>query len=116
MNWFKMSVTVSVAALLSGCMAKSPPPDYNPPPKVYEEPAVYEAPREPVSMSMHDQVHNALMDSMGTAASDIEVRVDGGTVYLTGHVGSKADHDRAHDIAHNVSGVSSVDHSGLVVH
>lgn len=70
----------------------------------------------PGMLSLHDRVHSALMDRMGSAASDIEVRVDGSTVYLTGHVGSSADHDRAHTIAHDVSGVTEVDHSGLVVH
>lgn len=70
----------------------------------------------PDMMSIHDRVHAALTAAMGSAASDIEVRVDGSKVYLTGHVGSRANHDRAHDIAHRVSGVTSVDHSGLIVH
>ncbi|MEO6155614.1 MAG: BON domain-containing protein [Thermomonas sp.] len=70
----------------------------------------------PDMMSLHDRVHAALMTGMGSAANDIAIRVDGSKVYLTGHVGSSADHTRAHDIAHDVSGVGSVDHSGLVVH
>ncbi len=70
----------------------------------------------PAMMSLHDRVHGALMAGMGTAATDIKVRLDGSKVYLTGHVGSSANHNRAHTIAHNVSGVTSVDHSGLRVH
>jgi hypothetical protein len=70
----------------------------------------------PATMSLHDVVHAALMDGMGAAANDIQVRVDGGHVYLSGHVATKADHARAHDIAHDVAGVTSVDHSGLTVH
>lgn len=67
-------------------------------------------------MSMHDRVHDALQHQMGSAASGITVRVEGSTVFLGGHVGSQADHDRGHDIAHGVSGVSSVQHSALKVH
>lgn len=70
----------------------------------------------PDTMSTHDQVHAALMSGMGSAGSDIEVRVDGSKVYLTGHVGSNADRQRAHDIAHDMSGVTMVDYSGLMVH
>ncbi len=67
----------------------------------------------PMPMSLHDSVHQALMSGMGDAANNIEVRVDGSHVFLSGHVATKADHDRAHDIAHDVAGVTTVDHSGL---
>lgn len=70
----------------------------------------------PGSMSVHDRVHAALMSGMGSAGSDIEVRADGSKVYLTGHVGSNADRERAHAIAHDMSGVTMVDYSGLKVH
>lgn len=70
----------------------------------------------PATMSLHDSVHAALMNGMGAAANGIEVRVDGSRVYLSGHVATKADHDRAHEIAHDVAGVTEVDHNGLMVH
>ena len=69
----------------------------------------------PMPMSLHDSVHQALMDGMGAAATDIEVRVDGSRVYLGGHVATKADHDRADEIAEKVTGVTKVDHSGLKI-
>ncbi len=70
----------------------------------------------PMPMSIHDSVHAALMNGMGAAANGIEVRVVGSRVYLSGHVATMADHDRAHEIAHGVAGVTEVDHSGLKVH
>ena len=66
-------------------------------------------------MSLHDQVHAALQSGLGAAADGISVRVQGTKVYLSGHVATKADHDRAHEIAHDVPGVTFVDHSGLKV-
>lgn len=66
-------------------------------------------------MSLHDQVHSALMSGLGSDADGISVRVEGTKVYLSGHVATKADHDRAHDIAHDVPGVTAVDHSELKV-
>ncbi len=95
------------AALFLGACASNPPNDYQPAPPPHHQAA---------HASMHDQVHAAINDQMGSAGSDISVRVDGTKVYLSGHVGSQADHDRAHDIAHRVAGVTMVDHKALVVH
>lgn len=114
MNLIRVFAGFSAAALLSACMTTTPSRDYSPPPSESRAAVEYSAPAAP--MSMHDQVHNALRDGMGASASDIEVRVDGSTVYLGGHVGSQADHKRAHDIAHRVPGVTTVNHSGLMVH
>lgn len=72
-------------------------------------------PPPPSSISLHDRVHDALQAGMGAAASGIEVRADGSAVYLTGQVATSADHTRAHAIAHDVPGVTQVDHSGLMV-
>ena len=114
MNLLKTLTTVSIATLLGACMSTTPTRVVTPPP-LERAPAVeYNAPSAP--MSLHHQVHDALMNGMGAAASGIEVRVDGNTVYLTGHVASEADHNRAHDIAHGVAGVGTVNHSGLMVH
>jgi hypothetical protein len=89
-----------------------PVPVATPAPMAEPMPAPMPAPM-PMPMSLHDSVHQALMDGMGAAANNIEVRVDGSKVFLSGHVATKADHDRAHDIAHGVAGVTDVDHSGL---
>lgn len=70
----------------------------------------------PDTMSIHDRVHAAVNAGMGSAASGVNVRVDGSKVYLTGHVGSKADRERAHALAHGTAGVTMVDYSGLMVH
>jgi osmotically-inducible protein OsmY len=65
--------------------------------------------------SLHDRVHDALMEQMGPAVNDVGVTVKGSAVTLTGSVKSEADKQKAHDIAHGVSGAGSVDISALVV-
>ena len=65
--------------------------------------------------SLHDRVHDALMEQMGPAVNDLGVRVEGSKVFLTGHVHSEADKQKAHDIAHGVAGATVVDISGLSV-
>ena len=64
---------------------------------------------------LHDRVHDALMEQMGPKVNDLGVRVDGSTVYLTGHVHSEADKQLAHDIAHRVRGAGTVDVTGLTI-
>jgi len=86
-----------------------------PVPEPYPVPVPTPVPN-PDTMSIHDRVHAAINAGMGSAASDIEVRADGSKVYLTGHVGSNADRERAHSLAHGTSGVTMVDYSGLMVH
>lgn len=90
----------------------APPPMAEPMPPPM--PAPMPAPM-PDMTSLHDRVHDALVADLGSAANGIEVRVEGSTVYLSGHVPTQAGHDRAHEVAHGVSGVSTVDHSGLKV-
>lgn len=108
----KLSIAMPAALVLGACASSPPPgPIYEPAPAPRYEPAP-----QPAPMSLHDRVHDALQRQMGSAASGISVRVDGSAVYLGGHVGSQVDHDRAHDIAHGVSGVTSVNHKGLRVH
>ena len=115
-----LAAAILAAATLSACytrpvVVETPAPIIveSPPP----QPVYVPVPNPPpASMSLHDRVHAALRGGMGSAASGISVRVDGSTVYLTGHVATRADHDRAHAIAHGVSGVTRVDHSGLMVH
>lgn len=110
---------LSAAALtvlsLSACMSRPVVVENPAPEPVYAPSPSYPAPTQDMR-SLHDRVHSALMSGMGSAANDISVRVDGSVVYLSGHVGSQADHNRAHEIAHDVAGVTNVDHSGLVVH
>jgi hypothetical protein len=65
--------------------------------------------------SLHDRVHDALMERMGPKVNDVGVTVSGTAVTLTGSVRSQADRQQAHDIAHGVRGATSVDISALAV-
>jgi hypothetical protein len=114
-------IVLAIAATfaLSACytarpvVVQTPPTEVVVPVPVEAQPPMPAPMPAPMPMSIHDSVHQALMDGMGAAANNIEVRVDGSHVFLSGHVANKADHDRAHDIAHDVPGVTSVDHNGL---
>jgi osmotically-inducible protein OsmY len=55
------------------------------------------------------------MVQMGPKVNDVGVTMHGTTAHLTGHVHSEADKQRAHEIAHGVSGVTAVDVSALAV-
>lgn len=124
MNFTKTFIALSAALALGACASSSPSQSgYDSDEQTAMEPTADLA-MEPErdrdmgtsAMSLHDQVHDALQQQLGNAGSGISVRVDGSKVFLTGHVGSQADHDRAHDIAHGVSGVTSVDHRALKIH
>jgi osmotically-inducible protein OsmY len=65
--------------------------------------------------SLHDRVHDALMEQMGPKVNDVGVTVKGTDVFLTGSVRTQADKDQAHAIAHGVRGATSVDTSALAV-
>ena len=65
--------------------------------------------------ALHDRVHDALMEQMGPAVNDVGVSIGGTAVSLTGSVKTEADKTKAHDIAHAVRGVTSVDISALAV-
>jgi osmotically-inducible protein OsmY len=65
--------------------------------------------------TLHDRVHDALMEQMGPRVNDVGVKTDGSKVILTGSVATAADKKQAHDIAHGVRGVTVVDDSALVV-
>lgn len=67
------------------------------------------------NMTLTDQVKANLNSGMGSDAAGIDVRVDGSTVYLTGHVATSALREQAHSIAHGTAGVSSVVYEGLTV-
>jgi osmotically-inducible protein OsmY len=65
--------------------------------------------------TLHDRVHDALMEQMGPLVNDLGVKTEGSKVILTGSVKTEADKQKAHDIAHGVQGATTVDVSGLVV-
>ena len=67
------------------------------------------------NMMLTDQVKANLSSGMGSNAAGIDVRVDGSTVYLTGHVATSALREQAHSIAHGTAGVSTVIYEGLTV-
>lgn len=113
-----LGAAAAVALSLTACYPR--PIVVNTPPPAPAEPVVIAVPVEvpapmpmPPVMNLHDRVHDALMAGMGSQASRIEVRVDGSNVYLSGRVPNKAAHDRAHQIAHDVAGVTNVNHDAL---
>jgi hypothetical protein len=67
------------------------------------------------NMMLTDQVKANLNSGMGSNAAGIDVRVDGSTVYLTGHVATSTLREQAHSIAHGTAGVSTVVYEGLTV-
>jgi hypothetical protein len=71
-------------------------------------------PAEP-TQSLPDPDHDALMVQMGPKVNAVGVTMHGTAAHLTGHVHSEADKQRAHDVAHAVSGVTAVDISALAV-
>lgn len=113
------AVVLSLAACTRPIVVETPPPPAAAEPVVVAVPVEVPAPMPPMpmpsNMSLHDRVHDALAAGLGSKASRIEVRVDGTSVWLSGHVPTKADHDRAHQIAHDVAGVTMVNHDGLKV-
>lgn len=67
------------------------------------------------NMLQTDDVKATLNNALGTNAAGIDVKVDGTTVYLTGHVATQALHDKAIAVAQGTAGVSTVVHTGLTV-
>jgi hypothetical protein len=67
------------------------------------------------NMKLTDDVRANLETAMGSDAAGIEVRVDGTTVYLTGHVATEELRAKAHSVAHGTAGVSTVVYEGLTV-
>ena len=65
--------------------------------------------------TLHDRVHDALMEKMGPAVNAVGVKTEGSKVILTGTVKTQADKQQAHDIAHGVAGAATVDISQLSV-
>lgn len=68
------------------------------------------------NMLKTDDVRAALDNALGTNAAGIDVKVDGATVYLTGHVATQALHNQAISVAQGTPGVGTVVHTGLMVH
>lgn len=67
------------------------------------------------NMLQTDDVRATLNNALGTNAAGIDVKVDGTTVYLTGHVATQALHDQAVSVAQGTAGVSTVVHTGLTI-
>ncbi|MGI8561725.1 MAG: BON domain-containing protein [Luteimonas sp.] len=62
-----------------------------------------------------NQVRSNLKTGMGDDAAGIDIRVEEGTVYLTGRVATRALHDKAVAITRGTANVKAVVHTGLVV-
>jgi len=66
-------------------------------------------------ITLTTRVRAALQSGLGSNAAGIDVRVEEGTVYLTGRVATQALHDQAIAIARGTADVRAVVHSGLIV-
>ena len=66
-------------------------------------------------ITLTNQVRAGLETGLGTDAAGIDVRVEEGTVYLTGRVATSMLRDKAIAIARGTANVQAVVDSGLVV-
>ncbi|MEO6365296.1 MAG: BON domain-containing protein [Luteimonas sp.] len=66
-------------------------------------------------ITLTNQVTASLTSGLGSDAAGIDVRVEEGTVYLTGRVATQALHDKAVSLARGTANVKAVIHEGLVV-
>lgn len=112
-----LSLAVALPLGLAACRstATPPPPAPAPAPAPVPEPAPEPSPAVSSDQRIHDEVHAALERAPGVDATNIAVSVNDGNVVLTGHVHSAVEIDRAHEIAHAVRGVRSVDHTKLEI-
>ena len=66
-------------------------------------------------ITLTNQVRSNLETGLGSDAAGIQVRVEEGTVYLTGKVATQALRDKAISIARGTANVKAVVETGLVV-
>lgn len=66
-------------------------------------------------ITLTNQVRANLKTGLGTDAAGIQIRVEEGTVYLTGRVATQDLHNKAVSIVQGTANVMSVVHTGLVV-
>lgn len=66
-------------------------------------------------ITLTNQVRANLQTGLGSDAAGIQIRVEEGTVYLTGKVATQELHNKAVAIAQGTANVTSVVHTGLVV-
>lgn len=66
-------------------------------------------------ITLTNRVQTSLTSALGSNAAGIDVRVEEGTVYLTGSVASQALHDQAVAAVRGTADVDAVVHSGLVI-
>jgi hyperosmotically inducible protein len=66
-------------------------------------------------ISLTNQVRTSLTSGLGSDAAGIDVRVEEGTVYLTGRVATHALHEKAVALARGTANVKAVVDTGLVV-
>ena len=66
-------------------------------------------------ITLTNQVKASLASGLGSDAAGIDVRVEEGTVYLTGRVATQSLHDKAVAVTRGTANVKAVVHTGLVV-
>lgn len=98
------------SALAVGCGSRKTEVEIEQAPASEPAPATEAAPEMP---SFEVQIREALNKSPSLDSSQIQVRVDGKRVFLTGTVKTEEERQRAHDAAQGVAEVSSVDISEL---
>ena len=64
---------------------------------------------------IHDRIHEAIDEALGERGQRVVVVVRRGVVTLSGQVESQQDRRLAHDVAHEIDGVSSVGYRRLYV-
>ena len=66
-------------------------------------------------ITLTNQVRTSLTSGLGSDAAGVDVRVEEGTVYLTGRVATQSLHDKAVALTRGTANVQAVVHTGLVV-
>lgn len=108
---FTSVALIAAAASLAACTTKPVTIDTPGPGETTVQMPVPATP----DISLTNQVRTALTSGLGSDASGIDVRVEEGTVYLTGRVATRALHDKAVALARGTANVQAVVHTGLVV-
>jgi len=107
-----MARRLTIGGLVMALAACGTAPDVRPPADVRRE--VSAAPTVP-ERALRDRVAALLAERMGDAARGLRVHVVGTNLWLTGRAPDRWERDRAHDLAHEVAGVTRVDSSGVVL-
>lgn len=105
-------IAIGMLAVLLAACGTSPGPKPPAPEVAGEAPSAKLSPPE---QALRNRVRKLLVERMGDDARRIRVHVDGTSLWLTGRAPGRWERDQAHDLAHEVPGVTRVDSSGLAL-